>query len=95
MLSLLADDVAHLPPEALERAIDHHVLTCPFMPKAADLIKLAQDHTDAVNLPRQPGQTYAEALAYRYNERCSRDDCEWAVDGNGSVYLRYKATSHA
>lgn len=58
MLALLAEDVAHLDPDLLERAIDRHVATSPYMPKAADLIKLAQSFM----APRSSLDDYAEHL---------------------------------
>lgn len=90
MLSLLADDVAHIPPDDLERAIERHVVSSPYMPKAADLIKLAQDNTKPMSIGRAKGQSYAQALADRNNQTCTRDDIEWAVDHNEQVYLRHR-----
>ncbi len=58
MLSLLAEDLAHIDPEPLERAIDRHVASSPYMPKAADLIKLAQSLT----APATSLEAYAEDL---------------------------------
>jgi len=58
MLALLAEDLAHLDPATLERAIDRHVASSPYMPKAADLIALAQKLT----APRTSLDDYAEHL---------------------------------
>lgn len=61
MLALLAEDVADLPTELLDRAIQRHVATSPYMPKAADLIRFAQSF--------QAPQTSLEAYANELNER--------------------------
>ena len=58
MLSLLSEDLAHIDPDALARAIDRHVATSPYMPKAADLIRLAQSLT----APRTTLDDYADEL---------------------------------
>lgn len=58
MLGLLAEDLAHIDPELLERAIDHHVVGSPYMPKAADLIRLCQQLT----MPSTTLEAYADEL---------------------------------
>lgn len=58
MLGLLAEDLAHIDPNALTRAIDRHVMSSPYMPKAADLIKLAQ----SMQAPATSLDAYAEEL---------------------------------
>jgi hypothetical protein len=88
MLALLAEDVAGLPEDLLEQAIQRHVATSPYMPKAADLVKLCQSIMDG----RRPtidagGRPYVFALCEQYNRTRTRDDCEWIVDGNGNLRL--------
>lgn len=58
MLGLLAEDLSHVDPNALAIAIDRHVAMSPYMPKAADLIKLAQ----AATMPHTSSDEYAESL---------------------------------
>ena len=87
MLQLLAEDLAHMPPDALERAIDRHVVTSPYMPKAADLIKLAQSESRPGTIPRNPGRSYAEDLAASYNAKRKRTDVVWIVAPSGEVKL--------
>lgn len=89
---MLCDDLAHIPPSALERAIDQHVLTSPFMPKAADLIKLAQNDSRPASLLPTYGQTYADALAESYNAKCAFEDVVWISNGR-DVRIAHKATS--
>jgi hypothetical protein len=60
MLALLAEDLADVPTDLLERAVQHHVATSPYMPKAADLIRLAQSF--------QKPPTTLEAYAEQLNE---------------------------
>lgn len=83
MLGLLAEDLAHIDPDALGRAIDRHVMSSPYMPKAADLIKLAQS--------MQAPQTTLDAYAEELNElRCTRaNGWRWQVRTNadGQRYL--------
>lgn len=93
MLSMLSDDLAHIPPEALERAIDRHVLASPYMPKAADLIKLAQNDARPAGILPRYGQTYADALAEAYNAKSTRDDVTWIVTAAGQLKLVDKPTS--
>lgn len=86
MLALLAEDVAHLDPDLLERAIDRHVATSPYMPKAADLIKLAQSFM----APRTSLDDYAEHLnALHFSVMSGR---QWFVntDAYGKRFLDCK-----
>jgi hypothetical protein len=90
MLALLAEDVAMLPPDLLEKAIDRHVTLSPYMPKAADLIRLAREieMSSGARLQRRGG-TYAEDLAASYNAKRTRQDVEWFVNDAGEVKLRW------
>lgn len=89
MLVLLAEDVATVPEDLLQKAIDKHVTSVPFMPKAADLIRLASE-VEASRPARlvRTGNSYADDLAADYNSRRTRFDHEWAAGSDGSVYLR-------
>lgn len=42
-LALLTTDVADIPPDLLEQAIRRHVASSPYLPKASELIALAQE----------------------------------------------------
>ncbi len=88
MLALLAEDVAMLPEDLLAKAIDRHVVSSPYMPKAADLIKLAREieMSSGARLQRRGG-TYAQDLADSYNARRTRDDVEWYVNEAGEVKI--------
>ena len=61
MLALLAEDLADLPVSLLELAIQRHCAASPYMPKAADLIKLAQE-AQGTGRPATSLQAYADEL---------------------------------
>lgn len=86
MLALLAEDVAHIAPDLLERAIDRHVSTSPYMPKAAELIALAQKFT----APKSSLDDYAASL----NEMawCKASGVHWFVNttADGQRFLDRK-----
>lgn len=90
MLALLAEDLADIPSDLLDKAISRHVTSSPYMPKAADLIRLAKniDAESRVEPVKRTGQSYAHDLAAQYNARCTRDDVEWYVDHAGAVAIR-------
>jgi hypothetical protein len=55
-IALLARDLADVPPVYLERAIRKWVLTSHFMPKASDLVELAQEFLNADKpIPKRGG----------------------------------------
>lgn len=96
MLALLAEDVASIPPEFLEVAIDRHVVSSPYMPKAADLIRLAKEAaTPRTASIQRRGGSYAEDLAAEYNSRLTRDDVEWIVGADGGMQLVDKPSASA
>lgn len=83
MLALLAEDVAHLDPDLLAIAIDRHVASSPYMPKAADLIALAQKAMP----PKTSLEAYAEKLnGMRFSRESGR---HWFVNttADGQRYL--------
>lgn len=90
MLALLAEDLADMPPDLLDAAIRRHVAMSPFMPRAAELIRLAADIDRAARLAplARTGASYAHDLAAHYNAQRARDDIEWVVDETGQVALR-------
>ena len=92
MLALLAQDIADVPYDLLDRAVSRHVMQSPYMPKAADLVKLAKEIDDSrrPNLPNT-GETYAHRLAASYNQRGTRPDVEWHVNSAGEVKIRHRA----
>lgn len=91
MLVLLAEDVAMLPEDLLDKAIQRHVNSSPFMPKAADLMKLAKEIEEGrrPSLPNN-GESYAHRLAASYNARGTRPDVEWYVNDAGEVKIRHR-----
>jgi hypothetical protein len=82
LLALLARDVADIPPRFLDFAIRRWVGSSPFMPKASDLIALAQS---AITPPKADGMS----LAQRYNMKNTRTDVVWRDSPEGGVYLEY------
>jgi len=92
MLAILADDLADVPAVLLDQAIQRHVATSPYMPKAADLIRIAKeiDREEQARIPkRNPGRSYAEELAALYNSQRTRSDVEWYVDHTGAVKIGF------
>ena len=89
MLALLAEDVADVPADLLQLAIQRHVSSSPFMPKAADLIRIAKEIDAAARVAPLPrtGRSYAHDLAAQRNSLRTRDDVEWYVDHTGAVRL--------
>lgn len=82
-LSLMAEDLAHIDPDMLERAIDRHVMTSKFMPRAAELIALAQ----SLMQPETSLHAYAEQL----NDQSFSREQGWfwrvGVPADGPRYL--------
>lgn len=93
-LALLASDVAHVPPEYLERAANEWAVKSPYMPKASELIGLAQGYVSRSTGPR--GGYGSQEYLDRANQNCSRVDLEWIYDAGGNMQLRqregYKST---
>lgn len=89
MLALLTDDLADVPADLLERAIQRQVLVSPYMPKAADLIRAAKeiDSEQRAKMPPRTGRTYGHDLAALYNGQSANDNVEWYVDSTGHVRL--------
>ena len=90
MLVLLAEDLAFVPEDLLEKAINRHVTSSPYMAKAADLIKLAKEIEDGGrgNVNRRGG-SYSMDLAASYNEKRHRDDVEWVTNPDGSLRIQF------
>lgn len=83
-LALLASDVAHVPTEYLDRAAKDWAVKSPYMPKASDLIGLAQGYFKPEN-----GQGYgSQAYIDRANNNISVKDAEWFHDVGGNMQLR-------
>lgn len=93
-LALLASDVAHVPPEYLDRAAKEWAGKSPYMPKASELIGLAQAYVGRTTGPR--GGYGSQEYLDRANQNCSRVDLEWYYDLGGNMQLRqregYKST---
>lgn len=84
-LALLARDVADIPPDLLQEAAGRHALQSPFMPKASELIRLAQD------VLRGRGSGKEVDMAQRANERLRAEgnfSIEWFYDEGGQIALR-------
>jgi hypothetical protein len=87
-LALLTTDVADVPPDLLEDAIRRHVMGSPYMPKASELIAIAQSLL--TNAQPKAGTADLPGLAARYNARLAaegRRDIEWVAEG-GDIHLR-------
>ncbi len=85
-LALLASDLAHIPTDYLERAAKDWALKSPYMPKASELIELAQSYVSrATNADDGYG---SQAYLDRRNHSMERNDCEWFYDAGGNMQLR-------
>jgi len=85
-LALLASDVAHIPTDYLDRAAKDWAAKSPYMPKASELIELAQSYVRQTRgtIGGYGSQEYLD----RANQNCSRTDAEWIYDMNGNMKLR-------
>lgn len=98
-MALLARDLADLPPDRLEHAINAWVRAERWMPRAADLVALCQQQQRAERQPvaandRSP-RASAEAFADSSNAAMASDprarkDIEWYVDDADEAKLRFK-----
>ena len=89
-LALLTRDVASVPPDLLERAINRWVRNEKFMPRAAELISTARyllQNGDGVGDPNS--RENAEKLAAKYNARLAAEgkSIRWAVDEQNNLAL--------
>lgn len=81
-IALLAQDLADIPPDLLDRAIREHIMSSPYMPKASDLIAKARSY-----IP-QPGKRDQYAIAEMGNaglEKSGRRDVHWIVEDGKAV----------
>ena len=99
LLALLARDLADLPPDRVERAINAWVRAERWMPKAADLVALCQQQQRAEfkhiaandRSPRSSAQAFADSRnAAMATEPTARKDIEWYVDDADEPKLRYQ-----
>lgn len=100
-IGLLTLDLADIPPDRLERAINAWVRRERWMPKASELIAICQEHQRAEIAgrsvdPRSPAEQ-ARAFASERNAMLAskaeaRKDIEWFVDEGGAAKLRFKAS---
>jgi len=85
-LALLARDVAEVPADLLQEAAGRHALQSPFMPKASELIGLAQD------ILRGTGSGAEADMAHRRNQQLREEGnpkrLEWFYDEAGQIQLR-------
>lgn len=85
-LALLATDVADIPPSILREAIRRHVAQSVFMPKAAELLSLAQ-----TILTSRDGAGKPVDMAARRNAQLRAEGnfaIEWYYDENDQIALR-------
>jgi len=76
-IALLAQDLADIPPDLLDRAINQHVARSPYLPKASDLIALAQSYVP------KAGKIDQQAICDRGNAHLltiPRHDVCWRVE---------------
>lgn len=83
-LALLASDVADIPPDYLDRAIKEHVRKSHFMPKASELVALAQSYVVG---PGMKGSRFSRMsqLAEQGNVKLlaeGRRDIHWIVEND-------------
>lgn len=96
LIGLLTLDLADIPHDRLERAIDQWVRTEKWMPKASDLVEICQrhQHEECVAHPAYPkGYDPARAFCEQRNAAMSanetgRKDIEWYVTDAGEPKLR-------
>jgi hypothetical protein len=85
-LVLLACDLADLPVEALRKAVDRWAVTKPFMPKACELVELAQGAALPVYATRADRVAASNAaLAAKGNRRL-----RWIDEGGEFVAIDYR-----
>jgi len=89
-IALLAQDLADMPADLLDRAINKHVLSSPYLPKASDLIAAAR------SFMTKPGKRDAYAIAAAGNALLAkpdgRRDIHWIVE-DGEAKLDWKTKS--
>ena len=98
LIGLLTLDLADIPHDRLERAIDQWVRTEKWMPKASDLVEICQrhQHEECVAHPAYPkGYDPARAFCEQRNAAMAanatgRRDIEWYVTDGGEPKLRTK-----
>lgn len=100
-IGLLTLDLADIPPDRLERAINAWVRRERWMPKASELIAICQEHQRAeiagrsvdARSPAEQARAFAvERNAMLASKPETRKDIEWFVDESGAAKLRFKAT---
>lgn len=87
-LALLAVDLIDMPPHLLAKAISKHVMECPYLPKASDLVRLAKGF-----IPERPSLgAVGETQAQRSNrlmdaDQNGRRDIRWFDNPGGGAHL--------
>lgn len=95
LLALLANDLADVPADLLNRAIEDWATRSPYMPKAFDLVQLAKSYLPKPQVVKE-GPTDWEMLARRYNDRMGADpearrDVRWTASPTG-ILMQFDAT---
>lgn len=88
MLALLASDLADLPPDLLDRAIEDWAVRSPYMPKAYDLVQLAKGYLDKPSKPSAATPNDWETKAHAANDALGarqdgRRDIRWVATHEG------------
>lgn len=89
-LALLCTDLADAPPHLLERAIQRHAVTSPYLPKAADLVRLMQELLSADRPKATTGAKIDQAArrnAEMDQDANARQDIRWVYDAGGALQL--------
>lgn len=104
-LGFLATDLADVPPDLLRLAVATWVRESPFLPTAADLIRIMREALEqrdkaATRPSPPPGYDPSQAFCDQRNAIMAsnvegRRDVEWFVDKNGEPKLRSKHVAPA
>ena len=88
-LAMLCVDLADAPPHLLERAIQRHALESPYLPKAADLVKLMQSLLNDARPTTAPGAKLDQAARANAHLDAEKPDfpARWIYDQGGALQL--------
>lgn len=83
-LALLASDLADMPADYLQRAVNMWVAKSPYLPKASDLVEVARGF---VEQKRAANSGAGANVIAEMNARRSDPDLLWVRDAGGSLKL--------